>query len=720
MTDSFTMPGETGCEEYVLELAEKWGADMIRDCNGTKLSPKMLQAAEERGLAIYFTICLIRGHNDFLREHPDMTQQCFLSTEPMIMTGGPLVFNLLEDYFSRQFKVNESRESLAYWQVYDRTADRPIPRDCWAYADGAVTIDHERVSGEYDGMWHSFTVSFLAFRVWEEIEMYNYLTNGWDGEPLMPIDPIYPEAREYLKSWLRDWCRVNPEAKIVRFTSLFYNFAWIWGRDGETKFADWASYDFAVSPLSLRLFEEAFGYALTAEDFIGKGRHRATHRVPGKKKRDFMEYVSRFVRSFGKELVDIVHEAGKEAYIFCDDSWLGLEPYNGKFEDFGFDGFIKCLFSGYEARFCAGVPCSTRKIRLHPYLFPVGLGGQPTFSAGGRPEADTLSYWMNIRRALLREPVERVGLGGYPSLTKGFPSFIDTVTDVLREFRRIKSLHEHGAPEVLPVTAAVLTSWGKLRSWTLSGHFHETNTHVLIHILEALSGFPIDVRFIGFDELTSGALSGVNVLINAGRAGDAWSGGELWTDEAVRAVTEYVYKGGVFLGVNEPSAAPGHDTFFRMAGVLGVDFDDGRYACFPEAGFEVSASSPFLSADLPGKPGIRLVGGGAEVLSVSPGGTPALTKNAFGKGVGAYMSGFVTNPVNNRFLIDLILSLTGVAPGGLLTDNPYVDCAVYKEEGVIAFANSSFEPQYASVALGGRPYRASLEPAGMATVDIKS
>ena len=30
-------------------------------------------------------------------------------------------------------------------------------------------------------------------------------------------------------------------------------------------------------------------------------------------------------------------------------------PYNGRFQEFGFDGLIKCVFSGYEARLCAGV-----------------------------------------------------------------------------------------------------------------------------------------------------------------------------------------------------------------------------------------------------------------------------------------------------------------------------------------------------------------------------
>ena len=40
----FTLPGESGYEELTLKLAEKWGADVIRDSDGTKLSQEILDA----------------------------------------------------------------------------------------------------------------------------------------------------------------------------------------------------------------------------------------------------------------------------------------------------------------------------------------------------------------------------------------------------------------------------------------------------------------------------------------------------------------------------------------------------------------------------------------------------------------------------------------------------------------------------------------------------
>lgn len=153
--------------------------------------------------------------------------------------------------------------------------------------------------------------------------------------------------------------------------------------------------------------------------------------------------------------------------------------------------------------------------------------------------------------------VDRIGLGSYLYLTLGFPEFNDTIETISDEFRRIKAFHTHGRPYVLPCRVAVLHTWGSLRSWTLSGHFHETDRHALIHINEALSGLPVDVRFISFEDVRRGALRDVDVVYNAGRMGDVWSGGNSWRDAAlVSALTRLVFEGGVFIGVNKPAVCP--------------------------------------------------------------------------------------------------------------------------------------------------------------------
>ncbi len=699
----FTLPGEAGYEKLTLELAEKWGADVIRDSDGTKLSPEILNA----GRKIYSTICIIREHNAFAQAHPDSQQQSFLISEAALAQGDTVVIPLLKGYFDEQFEINDSPESIAYWQVWDRTADRLVPASAWRYENGEITVSGCE-------KWHRYTASFLCWRVWEEINMYNHTTNHWTSEHLRQLDPRHPLAWEYLKTWLKNWCEANPQTDVIRLTSLFYNFVWIFGDDmrRRSRFVDWASYDFTVSPAALRAFEAEYGYALTAEDFINKGRLQATHRPPTPAKRDWMDFIQRFVADKARELVAIIHHYGKQAYVFYDDSWVGMEPYGKYFSSIGFDGLIKCVFSGFECRLCAGADVPVHELRFHPYLFPVGLGGLPTFSEGGHPERDALAYWLHVRRALARQCVDRIGLGGYLHLTLGYPAFNDAIEEMAVEFRKLKELHAHGAPAVLNARVAVLHTWGSLRSWTLSGHFHETDANILIHINEALSGLPVQVKFISFDDVKSGALKDVDVLINAGRMGDAWSGGDVWTDDALVAeITRFVYEGGSLIGAGEPSAAEGGDTLFRLAHILGVDEDKGQYACHAPWAYETAdAPFPICEAALPAAPGIRLTGSDTQVLC-EKGGAPALTLHPFGKGSGVYLSGFEYSPAAARMLMDLITCLTGVdRRAAAVSDQAMVECAFFPADDTLVILNNADEPVEATIACPKGDVTVSLKP----------
>jgi hypothetical protein len=51
------------------------------------------------------------------------------------------------------------------------------------------------------------------------------------------------------------------------------------------------------------------------------------------------------------------------------------------------------------------------------------------------------------------------------------------------------------------------------------------------NFLEALAGLPVDVRFLSFDEVLEDGVPGdIDVIINSGKAGTSWSGGERWGD----------------------------------------------------------------------------------------------------------------------------------------------------------------------------------------------
>lgn len=687
---SFTLPGEAGYEELTLRMAEKWGADVIRDSDGTVLSDEITKA----GYGIYSTICIIRDHNEWAKKNMDKLQQSFLMTAPKTASEEILTIHLLDGFFTEQFSVNDSADSIRYWEVYDRTTGKKVPSEYWNYEKEAGNVVIHNIIP-----FHNYTVNFLAYRLWEEISMYNHVTNNWTKEHLMPVDPRTKEAQDYLYSWMKNWCETHPDTTVVRFTSMFYNFVWIWGSSEKNRhlFSDWGSYDFTVSPLALDQFKKEYGYELTSEDFINGGKLHVTHMPPNKKQLDYMAFTNKFVVDYGKKLVSLVHEYGKKAYVFYDDSWIGVEPYSSLFEEFGFDGLIKCVFSGFEVRLCAGAKVDTHELRLHPYLFPVGLGGAPTFSEGGNPALDAKKYWISVRRALLRQPVDRLGLGGYLHLTEDFPDFQDYIEELMKEFRKIKAMHSDGGVYTIPMNIAVLHSWGSLRSWTLSGHFHETYMHTLIHINEALSGLPVNVKFVSFEDVKNGALEGTDVVINAGRAGTAWSGGANWDDaDLVAKLQEWVFKGGIFLGVEEPSACEGADTFFRMSQVLGVDKDTGARVCHGkwqyEADASVSAKIFKAGTSVPCNDHIYLTDGTANVLLEQDGDILA-TIHDFGKGKGVYLAGFEKNNANTRMLLDLLLYAKGMDLNQIfVTDSADTECAYYPGSNKLVVINNSEEP----------------------------
>ena len=97
-------------------------------------------------------------------------------------------------------------------------------------------------------------------------------------------------------------------------------------------------------------------------------------------------------------------------------------------------------------------------------------------------------------------------------------------------------------------------------------------------IVETLSGAPFDVRFISFDDIKANPaiLDDIDVIINVGGAYTAHSGGAAWADEEiVTAVKKFIYNGGGFIGVGEPTAYQWEGRYFQLASALGVEKENG-------------------------------------------------------------------------------------------------------------------------------------------------
>lgn len=697
-TGGFTLPGEAGYEALTLQLAKKWGADVIRDSDGTQLSDDIIQSPYD----IYSTVCLVRSHNAWARQNPRCLQQCCIMSKPIIADGSSLTIHPLSGYFDQQFRINLDDNPKEWWQVFDRTSQIEIPAEHWSFDPdtGAVTIQNTLP-------WHRYTVNFFAYRIWEEISMYNHVTNNWGNqEHLMPIDPVFPEAQTQILNYLDHWLNTHPLTKVVRLTAMFYNFWWLWGDPKQQRFIvnDWGSYEFTVSPESIRQFEKKHGYRPVSEQFINAGLYNNSYKAPSPFYLQWIDFINAFVTDFGKQCIDRIHAAGKKAFLFYNDHWIGVEPTGKRFFQMGFDGIIDGIFNGFEARKVAECPAvTTREIRMHPYLFPTGVNGAPSFLPGGNPTAECKSYWMDIRRALLRKPVDRIGFGGYLHLVENHPDFIDYIEHLAKEFRILRNTVRAENPWSTGIKVGILTAWGQLRAWACRGHFNRGNPYN--EVMESLSGMPVETVFLSFDDILSrGIPADIDVIINAGRAGDAWSGGHHWDNpEIVVAISEFIAKGKAFLGIGEPSALEHRDQRFQLAHLLGVDRDTGLTEAFDRPLFKTE--DHFINAgismdDRPATPMDRLflTSSAARVLQTH-GKNPQVVINEPHNGRTAYFADFRYNPIDTRLLHRTLHWLTRneAKVDHMCPSNPHTDCAFFQKQKQLIVVNNTGSSQKTSV-----------------------
>ncbi len=73
----------------------KWGADALRDSDGTKLDDDI----KDLDAKIYTTYFVSRGHNDFMKDHMDETQRLYLMSAHCVATSNSLTISIMKGYF---------------------------------------------------------------------------------------------------------------------------------------------------------------------------------------------------------------------------------------------------------------------------------------------------------------------------------------------------------------------------------------------------------------------------------------------------------------------------------------------------------------------------------------------------------------------------------------------------------------------------------------------
>lgn len=702
-----TIPTNLDVVPETIELMKRWGADAIRDCDGTEFPEELTKT----GAKIYATYYTTRKDNEWAKANPDEVQQCYVMTAFYTAVDKELSIPLMKGISDELMKVNTRDDIKRWWEVMDRTTGEPVPVSDWSYDEESGNVVISPVK-----KFHEYTVSFLAYIMWDPVHMYNAVVNEWDVEPQITFDVRQPKTRAHSLERLRRFLDTHDYVDVVRFTTFFHQFTLIFDELAREKFVDWFGYSASVSPYILKQFEEEVGYKFRPEFIIDQGYMNNTYRIPSKEFRDFQAFQRREVAKLAKEMVDIVHEYGKEAMMFMGDHWIGMEPFMEDFASIGLDAVVGSVGNGATLRLFSDIKnVKYTEGRFLPYFFP------DVFHEGGDPIYEAKVNWVTARRAILRSPIQRIGYGGYLKLALKFPEFVDYIKGVCDEFRTLYDNIQGTTPYCVK-KVAVLNCWGKMRSWSNHmvhhGLYYRQN-YSYFGVIEALSGAPFDVSFISFDDIKENKdfLKQFDVVINVGDADTAQSGGEYWCDEEIiTAVKDFVYNGGGFIGVGEPAAHQWQGKFFQLDDILGVERENGftlntrRYNTEEHRDHFILADANGEVDFGEGKKNIVALDG-TTVLIQNAGELPFAVRHAeevqmavksFGKGRGVYISGLPYSFKNSRVLYRAVLwsSNSEDELNKWFSTNYNVEVHAYVKNGKYCVVNNTYEPQDTTVYTG--------------------
>ncbi|MBR5317782.1 MAG: 1,3-beta-galactosyl-N-acetylhexosamine phosphorylase, partial [Lachnospiraceae bacterium] len=396
----------------------------------------------------------------------------------------------------------------------------------------------------------------------------------------------------------------------------------------------------------------------------------------------------------------------KEAMMFLGDHWIGTEPFMEEFATIGLDSVVGSVGNGSTLRLISDIEgVKYTEGRLLPYFFP------DTFYEGGNPVKEAKENWVTARRAILRKPIDRIGYGGYLKLALDFPEFIDYVESVCDEFRELYE-NAKGTTAHCVKKVAVLNSWGKIRKWGCHMVHHalyQKQNYSYAGIIETLSGAPFDVQFISFDDILKdkNILSDIDVIINVGDADTAHTGGYYWANpEVVSSIREFVYNGGGFIGVGEPSGHQHQGHFLQLASMLGVEKETGFTLNYDKYNWEEHPEHFILkdtTKDVDFGEGKKSIFAyeGTEIL-VQRDKEVQMAVNEFGKGRCVYISGLPYSFENSRILYRSVFwsSHSEDELNKWFSTNFNVEVHAYVKNGKYCVVNNTYEPQDTTVYRG--------------------
>ena len=701
-----TIPTDLDVVPETLELMKRWGADAIRDCDGTDF-PEALKDADAEIYSTYYTT---RKDNEWAKANPEEIQQMYLMTPFYTADSESLSIEIMKGLYPDMLSPNTRDDIKRWWEVVDRTTGKVVPTDEWDYNEEEGKVAIKAVP------FHEYTVSFLAYIMWDPVHMYNAVTNDWkDVEHQITFDVRQPKTHEYTLKRLRKFIEDHPYVNVLRFTTFFHQFTLVFDELAREKYVDWYGYSASVSPYILKQFEEEVGYPFRAEYIIDQGYYNNQYRVPSKEFQDFQAFQRREVAKIVKEMTEITHECGKKAMMFLGDHWIGTEPFMEEFKTLGIDAVVGSVGNGSTLRLISDIEgVKYTEGRLLPYFFP------DVFNENGDPVKEAKYNWVTARRAILRKPIDRIGYGGYLKLALQFPEFLDYVEQVCNEFRTLYA-NVKGTTPYCVKKVAVLNCWGKMRAWGCHMVHHalyQKQNYSYAGIIESLSGAPFDVVFINFQDILDNPaiLDDIDVIINVGDADTAHTGGEWWENpKIIEAIRGFVYNGGGIIGVGEPSGHQYQGHFFQLANVFGVEEETGFTLGYDKYNWD--EHEHFILEDSEEVD----FGEGKKNIYALPSATILVQKekevqmavNEFGKGRAVYISGLPYSFENSRVLYRAVLWSTHSEDelNRWFSTNYNVDVHAYPKNNKYCVVNNTDEPQQTTIYRGdGSSFELALEP----------
>ena len=313
-----TIPTDMDVVKQTVGLAEKWGADAVRDCDGTEFPLELKDA----GMKVYATYYTTRKDNAWAKAHPQEIQQMYVMTPIFTAVGDKLRIPIMKGLHPDLLALNTRDDITRWWEVIDRSTGEVVAATDWSFEEESGEVVVQSIP------FHDYTVSFLAYIIWDPVHMYNATVNQWEGvEHQMTFDVRQPQTHAFTLRRLENYIETHPYVDVLRFTTFFHQFTLIFDELSREKYVDWYGYSASVSPYILEQFEKEVGYP----------------------------FQRREVAKIVKEMVDITHAHQKEAMMFLGDHWIGTEPYMDEFENIGLDAVVGSVGNGATLRLISDI-----------------------------------------------------------------------------------------------------------------------------------------------------------------------------------------------------------------------------------------------------------------------------------------------------------------------------------------------------------------------------